>query len=124
AARGADGATMGTCGRARCAARLELAESGGFEPPKRGLDAYTLSRRAPSTTRTPLRACPCVLPALARPHGTRNSSLPRVVSTRNIGPSAKVRDRGAGTWQHVARRAIRRIALQRLPAARPPPSGT
>ena len=34
---------------------LELAERGGFEPPKRGLDAYTLSRRAPSTTRTPLR---------------------------------------------------------------------
>ena len=33
----------------------ELAERGGFEPPKRGLDAYTLSRRAPSTTRTPLR---------------------------------------------------------------------
>ena len=32
-----------------------LAERGGFEPPKRGLDAYTLSRRAPSTTRTPLR---------------------------------------------------------------------
>ena len=34
-----------------------LAERGGFEPPKRGLDAYTLSRRAPSTTRTPLRTC-------------------------------------------------------------------
>src|SRR5687767_6585087 len=33
----------------------KLAERGGFEPPKRGLDAYTLSRRAPSTTRTPLR---------------------------------------------------------------------
>src|SRR5690606_39008748 len=32
-----------------------VAERGGFEPPKRGLDAYTLSRRAPSTTRTPLR---------------------------------------------------------------------
>ena len=32
-----------------------MAERGGFEPPKRGLDAYTLSRRAPSTTRTPLR---------------------------------------------------------------------
>src|SRR3546814_8130795 len=30
-----------------------VAERGGFEPPKRGLDAYTLSRRAPSTTRTP-----------------------------------------------------------------------
>src|SRR5690606_38211067 len=35
-----------------------LAERGGFEPPKRGLDAYTLSRRAPSTTRTPLRNLP------------------------------------------------------------------
>jgi hypothetical protein len=35
--------------------REQLAERGGFEPPKRGLDAYTLSRRAPSTTRTPLR---------------------------------------------------------------------
>src|SRR5690606_25506894 len=35
-----------------------LAERGGFEPPKRGLDAYTLSRRAPSTTRTPLREAP------------------------------------------------------------------
>src|SRR5688500_11454528 len=34
---------------------MRLAERGGFEPPKRGLDAYTLSRRAPSTTRTPLR---------------------------------------------------------------------
>lgn len=34
-----------------------VAERGGFEPPKRGLDAYTLSRRAPSTTRTPLRTC-------------------------------------------------------------------
>ncbi len=34
---------------------FKLAERGGFEPPKRGLDAYTLSRRAPSTTRTPLR---------------------------------------------------------------------
>src|SRR5690606_32135144 len=52
ASRGADEAAMG----------LELwrwtrilAERGGFEPPKRGLDAYTLSRRAPSTTRTPLR---------------------------------------------------------------------
>lgn len=33
-----------------------MAERGGFEPPKRGLDAYTLSRRAPSTTRTSLRA--------------------------------------------------------------------
>src|SRR5688572_32966261 len=33
----------------------KLAERGGFEPPKRGLDAYTLSRRAPSTARTPLR---------------------------------------------------------------------
>src|SRR5690606_8913758 len=32
-----------------------LAERGGFEPPKRCLGAYTLSRRAPSTTRTPLR---------------------------------------------------------------------
>ncbi len=31
-----------------------MAERGGFEPPKRGLDAYTLSRRAPSTARTPL----------------------------------------------------------------------
>src|SRR5690606_29473902 len=42
----------------RCSGRiriLKLAERGGFEPPKRGLDAYTLSRRAPSTTRTPLR---------------------------------------------------------------------
>src|SRR4249919_718170 len=40
---------------------MRLAERGGFEPPKRGLDAYTLSRRAPSTTRTPLRTwhrCP------------------------------------------------------------------
>src|SRR5690606_19362924 len=35
-----------------------LAERGGFEPPKRGLDAYTLSRRARSTTRTPLRNLP------------------------------------------------------------------
>lgn len=26
----------------------------GIRTPKRGLDAYTLSRRAPSTTRTPL----------------------------------------------------------------------
>src|SRR5690606_37630834 len=32
-----------------------MAERGGFEPPRRGLAAYTLSRRAPSTTRTPLR---------------------------------------------------------------------
>lgn len=39
-----------------------MAERGGFEPPKRGLDAYTLSRRAPSTTRTPLRTC-CTQPA-------------------------------------------------------------
>jgi hypothetical protein len=45
-----------------------LAERGGFEPPKRGLDAYTLSRRAPSTTRTPLRIFPGVgvLPRLGR----------------------------------------------------------
>src|SRR5690606_24130266 len=53
ASRGADGATIETC--ARIATREKLAERGGFEPPKRGLDAYTLSRRAPSTTRTPLR---------------------------------------------------------------------
>src|SRR5690606_40103614 len=33
----------------------DLAERGGFEPPRRCLAAYTLSRRAPSTTRTPLR---------------------------------------------------------------------
>src|SRR5436190_16791466 len=32
-----------------------MAERAGFEPAKRGLDAYTLSRRAPSTARTPLR---------------------------------------------------------------------
>ena len=43
---------------AHASRRWNLAERGGFEPPKRGLDAYTLSRRAPSTTRTPLRtAC-------------------------------------------------------------------
>ena len=33
---------------------LKLAERAGFEPAKRGLAAYTLSRRAPSTARTPL----------------------------------------------------------------------
>lgn len=42
----------------RAAFSFYLAERGGFEPPKRGLDAYTLSRRAPSTTRTPLRILP------------------------------------------------------------------
>ena len=50
-----------------------LAERGGFEPPKRGLDAYTLSRRAPSTTRTPLRVFP---DSGIRPFGTGNSSRP------------------------------------------------
>src|SRR6478735_10957062 len=41
-----------------------MAERAGFEPAKRGLAAYTLSRRAPSTTRTPLRWNPArrVLP--------------------------------------------------------------
>src|SRR5690606_11632197 len=42
-------------GDERCDAGAEVGERGGFAPPKRGLDAYTLSRRAPSTTRTPLR---------------------------------------------------------------------
>ncbi len=44
------GGSAGSCEGLAC-----MAERGGFEPPKRGLDAYTLSRRAPSTTRTPLR---------------------------------------------------------------------
>ena len=34
-----------------------VAEREGFEPSKRGLAVYTLSRRAPSTARTPLRRC-------------------------------------------------------------------
>jgi hypothetical protein len=62
-----------------------LAERGGFEPPKRGLDAYTLSRRAPSTTRTPLRWIPrgAVLAAC----GAGNSSL-RAVSKQETMPAA------------------------------------
>ncbi len=34
----------------------EVAEGGGFEPPRRS-PVYTLSRRAPSTTRPPLHRC-------------------------------------------------------------------
>ena len=36
----------------------EMAEREGFEPSIRGLAVYTLSRRAPSTARTPLRIRP------------------------------------------------------------------
>ena len=43
------------CGGLRLTLSSKLAERAGFEPAKRGLAAYTLSRRAPSTTRTPLR---------------------------------------------------------------------
>src|SRR5690606_5456773 len=41
--------------RAFWARRQEVAEREGFEPSIRGLAVYTLSRRAPSTTRTSLR---------------------------------------------------------------------
>ena len=47
----------------------ELAEREGFEPSIRLLTVYTLSRRAPSATRTPLRAW-CFHPARSRPAGT------------------------------------------------------
>src|SRR5690606_9480644 len=62
---------------------LELAERGGFEPPKRGLGAYTLSRRAPSTTRTPLRE----VPGRRRPAARRgrNSSGRQALPQPNAG---------------------------------------
>ena len=57
---GTDGATIETGAHGnvqppRTSPQRILAERAGFEPAKRGLAAYTLSRRAPSTTRTPLR---------------------------------------------------------------------
>ena len=52
---------------------IELAEREGFEPSIRLLTVYTLSRRAPSATRTPLRAW-CFHPARSRPAGTRKHS--------------------------------------------------
>src|SRR6478736_901615 len=57
ASRGADGATIGLFQRngPPGGPLPNVAERAGFEPAKRGLAAYTLSRRAPSTARTPLR---------------------------------------------------------------------
>src|SRR6185312_13548423 len=43
----------------------KLAERAGFEPAKRFEAVYTLSRRAPSTTRTPLRSACSAHPARA-----------------------------------------------------------
>src|SRR5690606_3450712 len=54
-----------------------LAERGGFEPPKRGLDAYTLSRRAPSTTRTPLRNLRVVVTACRAGDSSARAGLPQ-----------------------------------------------
>src|SRR6516162_7910596 len=42
----------------RITANAELAEGAGFEPARRFITVYTLSRRAPSTARPPLQACP------------------------------------------------------------------
>ena len=46
-----------------------LAEREGFEP-SMGVTPYTLSRRAPSASRTPLRWCDCASPLISdRTHG-------------------------------------------------------
>ena len=44
-----------------------VAEREGFEPSKRVLTAYTLSRRAPSTARTPLHIRPRERPSVGEP---------------------------------------------------------
>jgi hypothetical protein len=71
---------------------LRMAERGGFEPPRR-FPAYTLSRRAPSTTRPPLRVrarYPCA-------GGHCKSGLGR----RSGGPCP------AGAWRGTVSRAKR-----------------
>src|SRR5690606_17126883 len=76
-------------------------ERGGFEPPKRCLGAYTLSRRAPSTTRTPLREArrAAFLPRAGGGNSSRRHPLPQpngagregwgVHRTRAIGAAAR-----------------------------------
>src|SRR5882757_8738950 len=50
-----------------------MAERAGFEPAIQGLAVYTLSRRAPSTARTPLQ--------VIFPHRERNADLGKVPPT-------------------------------------------
>src|SRR5690606_20312645 len=70
----------------------------GFEPPKRGLDAYTLSRRAPSTTRTPLRWIPACRVAAAYRAGHSTGSPGRRQGNR----SGLLRVQPAGVASGVA----------------------
>src|SRR5690606_33766969 len=96
-----------------------LAERGGFEPPKRGLDAYTLSRRAPSTTRTPLRRSPTggVRPragaGILAVAGLYHNQTPGRWRTpaRAAEPSGPGNLRpGAAQWAHVVSRPCPQVA--------------
>src|SRR5690606_20005641 len=95
----------------------ELAERGGFEPPKRGLDAYTLSRRAPSTTRTPLRTW-ATQPRMRHPAANRaaNSSCRGGCGQGRRARPRVLRD-GRGTMPGPAARRVR--ARNPAPAAQP-----
>ena len=66
---------------------LKLAERAGFEPAKRGLAAYTLSRRAPSTARTPLHI------VRSRPRAGCARIIPDARPSLRSGPPAVVRIR-------------------------------
>ena len=83
---------------------MKLAERGGFEPPKRGLDAYTLSRRAPSTTRTPLRLYP--------DSGVRPYSGPPILS------GLRPLDKEAICLRRLNRRAWQNVRMSYLVLAR------
>jgi hypothetical protein len=86
ASRGADGATIDVA--SATLTNLKLAERAGFEPAKRGLAAYTLSRRAPSTTRTSLRILKLVAPNPSIQHpplGIRASPSRGVIRAQPLG---------------------------------------
>ena len=98
-----------------------MAEREGFEPSKRGLAVYTLSRRAPSTARTSLhfRHSPgspeSGSPQRARDHsraaGGGSRALSVVAGTRARGHGARGTGHGARGTGHGARERLRGFEL-------------
>src|ERR1700722_18793321 len=86
-----------------------MAEGAGFEPSRRFVTVYTLSRRAPSTARPPVRNIRASRPGKGRDYSgwSRHGKIPMEISVRSRPAHAQIvlgrHDRDRVTRHHVER---------------------